>query len=618
MARKPAPTKLVMLLSAAGLSLSWSGAALASREDNAAPNFALTFDGLPGEEQGCNSQATDGSVPCTTATASSEYLHKFAAQAATLARPQPSVPSNQPDLPVVVQPSEISSRDPEVAAITAVSLDTPPVATGAVRTGDEEAASADPKQIDLVWDSLAEVLGSRLDEEPPIEIQSPRRVAAPAVPEPAVDTAGKTASVGPLHEAARPHTNEGQATLASAPIEAVWASLAEVLGSRLGEESSIEIQSPQRVAAPAVPEPAVDTAGKTASVGPSREPARPHTNEGQATLASAPIEAVWASSAEILGSQLDEPPSAIKAPKQAVQTDDAGNHSDALARWEEADDIVVASSHSQKILSSLAALRSGESPETGAAGSQTKKVVVRHTDKVLETLALFHQKKTTRKAFLCTGAPEDEMPPRVPPMAQGWSDLADASTATMFEPEVDILLDLAPPMADISVKPMAQETPSRPAPPDPLVAGPAHRAALGSEAVALSADKLDKVRGGFTTTNGAWVSFGIERAVYLNGELVTTTSLNIADLSKISGGQAQVTSNGAVGSLAVLQSGAGNVFTPGTISSTAAGTVIQNTLDNQKINTITRIDAVVNSSSIMRSMNLQSSMQSAIVNSLRR
>jgi len=46
--------------------------------------------------------------------------------------------------------------------------------------------------------------------------------------------------------------------------------------------------------------------------------------------------------------------------------------------------------------------------------------------------------------------------------------------------------------------------------------------------------------------------------------------------------------------------------------------VIQNTLDNQKINTITRIDAVVNSSGIMRSINLQSSMRSAIVDSLRR
>jgi hypothetical protein len=84
----------------------------------------------------------------------------------------------------------------------------------------------------------------------------------------------------------------------------------------------------------------------------------------------------------------------------------------------------------------------------------------------------------------------------------------------------------------------------------------------------------------------------------------------------VSGGQAQVTGTGA-GSLALVQSGTGN-FAPGSISSTAAGTVIQNTLDNQKISTITRIDAVVNSANIMRSMNLQSSMRSAVINSLQR
>ena len=74
-----------------------------------------------------------------------------------------------------------------------------------------------------------------------------------------------------------------------------------------------------------------------------------------------------------------------------------------------------------------------------------------------------------------------------------------------------------------------------------------------------------------------------------------------------------------VGSLGLVQSGAGNVFLPGAISSSAAGTtIIQNSLDGQKIQTMTTIDAVVNSTGILRSINLQSSMQSAIVNSLRR
>jgi hypothetical protein len=151
-----------------------------------------------------------------------------------------------------------------------------------------------------------------------------------------------------------------------------------------------------------------------------------------------------------------------------------------------------------------------------------------------------------------------------------------------------------------------------------VVAVRSARDGVGHGSVALSADRLDEVRGGFVTEGGLKISFGIERAVFLNGSLVATTTLNIADLSKISGGQAQVSAVGATGSLAVIQTGGGNLFAPGTISTTAAGTVIQNTLDNQKINTITRIDAVVNSLSILKSMSLESSMRSAIVNSLRR
>jgi hypothetical protein len=152
----------------------------------------------------------------------------------------------------------------------------------------------------------------------------------------------------------------------------------------------------------------------------------------------------------------------------------------------------------------------------------------------------------------------------------------------------------------------------------PVAAVRSERDGVGHGSVALSADRLDEVRGGFVTEGGLKISFGIERAVFLNGSLVATTTLNIADLSKISGGQAQVSAVGATGSLAVIQTGGGNLFAPGTISTTAAGTVIQNTLDNQKINTITRIDAVVNSLSILKSMSLESSMRSAIVNSLRR
>jgi hypothetical protein len=196
--------------------------------------------------------------------------------------------------------------------------------------------------------------------------------------------------------------------------------------------------------------------------------------------------------------------------------------------------------------------------------------------------------------------------------------MASAPKIAAIGAQSEVPIDLLPAVADQADRPVLHAALAVASPPDKPMADAAGRKPIGSDRVALSADRLDEVRGGFVTDGGLKISFGIERAVYLNGNLVTTTSLNIADLSRISGGQAQQVTGAGKDALALLQSGTGNVFAPGAISSTAAGTVIQNTLDNQKINTITRIDAVVNSSGIMRSINLQSSMQSAIVNSLRR
>ncbi|EYS93690.1 flagellin [Cupriavidus sp. SK-4] len=50
-------------------------------------------------------------------------------------------------------------------------------------------------------------------------------------------------------------------------------------------------------------------------------------------------------------------------------------------------------------------------------------------------------------------------------------------------------------------------------------------------------EKLDDMRGGFEVP-GLQVSFGIERAVYINGALVVATSINIPDVSRITADQA--------------------------------------------------------------------------------
>ena len=140
------------------------------------------------------------------------------------------------------------------------------------------------------------------------------------------------------------------------------------------------------------------------------------------------------------------------------------------------------------------------------------------------------------------------------------------------------------------------------------------RAPWGGETVAMDASRLDGVRGGFVAHSGLKLSFGIERAVYINGTLVTTTALNVSDLGNLSAGQAAVASlNG--GTLAIVQSGTGNTFLPGAVSASSIGTVIQNTLDNQHIQSVTTINATVNSGEILRSMNLQQSVQNAVTSS---
>lgn len=128
----------------------------------------------------------------------------------------------------------------------------------------------------------------------------------------------------------------------------------------------------------------------------------------------------------------------------------------------------------------------------------------------------------------------------------------------------------------------------------------------------IAANHLDDVRGGFTTESGLRISFGIERAVYINGNLVTSTSFRVADLDRISAGQSPAIDPAM---LTLIQNGAGNTFTA-TATPSAIGTAIQNTLNDQRIQNITVINATVNSLDILRSMNLQSTLRNAVSNSV--
>ena len=136
--------------------------------------------------------------------------------------------------------------------------------------------------------------------------------------------------------------------------------------------------------------------------------------------------------------------------------------------------------------------------------------------------------------------------------------------------------------------------------------------------LALGSARLDQVRGGYSSDNGLQISFGIERAVYINGSLVTTTTLNLSELGKFSGGQSQVGGVNVGSTLALIQNGPGNMFSTGPMTAGAIGTVIQNSLNDQKIQSISVINATVNSLDVLKSLNLQSAMRGAMIDALRR
>ncbi|WP_157268605.1 hypothetical protein [Azohydromonas aeria] len=137
-------------------------------------------------------------------------------------------------------------------------------------------------------------------------------------------------------------------------------------------------------------------------------------------------------------------------------------------------------------------------------------------------------------------------------------------------------------------------------------------------AVAVSDSLLDTMRGGFIGENGLQISFGIERAVYVNGNLVTTTSLNLSALGALSAGKGAALSPAELGkSIALIQNGAGSTVLSN-LGPAAIGTVIQNTLNGQKIQTLTTINATVNSLGVLRSIEAQRNLRSAITDSLRR
>lgn len=129
---------------------------------------------------------------------------------------------------------------------------------------------------------------------------------------------------------------------------------------------------------------------------------------------------------------------------------------------------------------------------------------------------------------------------------------------------------------------------------------------LGNDWVAMTPQKLDRMRGGFVLPSGLLVSFGIERAVFVNGEMVATANFNVPNVASITPDQAQ----GLTGlqDTLLVQVGEGNTFVP----SGQGGIVIQNTLNNQDIRVLTTLDIGANTLGMFQDLNASAALQDAL------
>lgn len=131
--------------------------------------------------------------------------------------------------------------------------------------------------------------------------------------------------------------------------------------------------------------------------------------------------------------------------------------------------------------------------------------------------------------------------------------------------------------------------------------------------------QLDALRGGFELSSvspGLAVSFGFARTVSINGDVVAQTRFTLPDLAHISAEQARQVTD-ALGHAQLVQNGLGNSVGSGNVPvGLAAASIVQNSLNNQNIQTLTQIDAGVNSMGMLHSMNTQGALRDALMGAI--
>ena len=130
--------------------------------------------------------------------------------------------------------------------------------------------------------------------------------------------------------------------------------------------------------------------------------------------------------------------------------------------------------------------------------------------------------------------------------------------------------------------------------------GPADAAGAGppGDWIPLDAARLDAMRGGYALPSGLVVSFGFERLAWVNGELVASLRIDIADVANMS--EAQAHELAQLRQTQLVQVGAGNFHDA---VAGGAGLVLQNTLDGAHIRVQTTIDAGTGGLGLLQAIN---------------
>lgn len=154
-----------------------------------------------------------------------------------------------------------------------------------------------------------------------------------------------------------------------------------------------------------------------------------------------------------------------------------------------------------------------------------------------------------------------------------------------------------------------------------LLASPSASAVDWNNLQPVSDDRLASLRGGFEFAPGLNMSFGIERAVFINGELITTSRLN-SGVGNVSASSAP-SSTRLVPTSAPLQSGNTLILNNGGQAVQLRGTTglitgVQNSLNNQLIQVRTTIDANLSSLTQLRTQMFAESFRQSTIDAVRR